>query len=210
MALYAYIVMKTAMHNLFPRFRASCAVAFCLVLAGFVWLLPAQIPDPAEVGPKIVTEAFGKLSVALGEALAKGGPAGALTVCQEKAPQIANETAAAHGVILRRVSLKPRNTKNSADEEERRILEMFQKALAEELAAKPVVISHEDGSRSFFAPILLANPLCLNCHGELGSEVLPATLEEIRRLYPADQATGYKLGELRGLWRVIFPPIQKP
>jgi hypothetical protein len=26
----------------------------------------------------------------------------------------------------------------------------------------------------------------------------------IRRLYPADAATGFKLGDLRGLWRVDF------
>jgi hypothetical protein len=65
------------------------------------------MPDPAVEGPKITAEAFAKLSGALGEAIAKSGPAGALSVCSEKAPQIAKEVAAAHGVTLRRATHKP-------------------------------------------------------------------------------------------------------
>lgn len=34
---------------------------------------------------------------------------------------------------------------------------------------------------------------------------LPENLAFIRSLYPQDAATGFKLGDLRGAWRVDFP-----
>jgi hypothetical protein len=162
-------------------------------------------PDPAIEGPKIIGEAFAKLSGALGEAIAKGGPASALSVCSEKAPQIATEVATAHGVTLRRASAKPRNPKNAPDEVEKAALEVFMAAVAKKEAAKPQVVTNADGSRSFLAPIVLGNPLCLQCHGTPNQDITPETLAAIQKLYPDDKATGFKLGDLRGLWRVTFP-----
>ena len=52
-----------------------------------VGTVSAQAPrDPSREGPAIVAEAFGRLSGALAEAMANGGPVGALPVCSEKAP----------------------------------------------------------------------------------------------------------------------------
>lgn len=162
-------------------------------------------PDPAVDGPKIVAEAFAKLSAALGESIGKSGPAGALGVCSEKAPQIAREVAAAHGVTLRRATHKPRNPKNAADEAEKAALEAFLAAVKRKEAPKPQIIVNADGSRAFIAPIVLGNPLCLQCHGMPGKEIAPETLAAIEKLYPDDKATGFQLGDLRGLWRVNFP-----
>lgn len=161
-------------------------------------------PDPAVEGPKIIAEAFAKLSGALGEAIGKSGPAGALSVCSEKAPQIAKEVAKAHGVTLRRATHKPRNPKNAADEVEKAALEAFWATLAKKEAPKPQVITNADGSRAFLAPIVLGNPLCLQCHGTPNQDIAPETLAAIQKLYPDDKATGFKLGDLRGLWRVTF------
>ena len=86
--------------------------------------------DPAVEGPKIIAEAFAKLSGALGKAIGDSGPAGALSVCSEKAPQIAKEVAAVHGVTLRRATNKQRNPKNAADDVEKAALEIFAAALA--------------------------------------------------------------------------------
>jgi hypothetical protein len=161
--------------------------------------------DPALEGPKIIAEAFAKLSGALGEAIAKGGPASALSVCSEKAPQIAKEVGTAHGVTLRRATHKPRNPKNAADEVEQVALKAFMAAVAKKEAPKPQVITTADGSRAFLAPIMLGNPLCLQCHGTPAQDIAPETLAAIQKLYPDDKATGFKLGDLRGVWRVNFP-----
>lgn len=162
-------------------------------------------PDPAEAGPKIIAEAFAKLSGALAEAIGKSGPAGALSVCSEMAPQIAKEVATTHGVTLRRATTKPRNPKNAADNAEKAVLEVYAAALAKKEAPKPQVITNADGSRAFLAPIVLGNPLCLQCHGTPNQDIAPETLALIQKLYPDDKATGFKLGDLRGLWRVTFP-----
>ncbi len=164
--------------------------------------------DPAVEGPKIIAEAFAKLSGALGETISKSGTAGALSVCSEKAPQIAKEVAAAHGVTLRRATHKPRNPKNASDEIEKAAMEAFLAALANKEAPTPQVITNADGSRAFLAPIVLGNPLCLQCHGTPGKDIAPETLAAIQKLYPDDQATGFQLGDLRGLWRITFPVLK--
>lgn len=161
-------------------------------------------PDPTVAGPKIIAEAFGKLSGTLAEAIAKEGPAKALSVCSETAPQIAKEVATAHGVTLRRATAKPSNPKNAADDAEKAVLEVFAAALAKKEAPKPQVTTNADGSTSFLAPIVLANPLCLQCHGTPNQDIAPETLAAIQKLYPDDKAIGFKLGDLRGLWRVTF------
>lgn len=166
----------------------------------------SQAPtDPAVEGPKIIAEAFAKLSGALGKAIGDSGPAGALSVCSEKAPQIAKEVAAAHGVTLRRATNKQRNPKNAADDVEKAALEIFAAALAKREAPMSKTITNVDGSTSFIAPIVLGNPLCLQCHGTPGKDIAPETLAAIKKLYPNDKATGYQLGDLRGLWRITFP-----
>lgn len=168
-------------------------------------LFAQTAPDPAVEGPKIIAEAFSNLSGALGEAIAKKGPSGALSVCSEEAPKIAQEVASTHGVTLRRATLKPRNPKNAADEVEKAALESFGSALAKNEAPKPQVITNADGSTSFLAPIVLGNPLCLQCHGTPNQDIASETLAAIQTLYPDDKATGFTLGDLRGLWRITFP-----
>jgi uncharacterized protein DUF3365 len=57
------------------------------------------------------------------------------------------------------------------------------------------------GSFTYYAPIVLNLPVCLSCHGEPGSDIKPGVLDQIKKTYPADEATGFKLGQLleRGL-----------
>jgi hypothetical protein len=143
----------------------------------------------------------------LAEAMAKGGPAGALSVCSEKAPQIAKEVAAAHGVTLRRATHKPRNPKNAADEVEKAALETFMAALVKKEPLQPQVITNADGSRALLAPIVLWNPLCLPCHGTPEQDI---AAEVLQKLYPDDPATGFQLGDLRRLWRINFPASDSP
>jgi hypothetical protein len=183
-----------------PAMKRLLLMSF-LSLAAFA----QTTPDPAVEGPKITAEAFAKLSGALGEAIGKSGPAGALSVCSEMVPQIAKEVATTHGVTLRRATSKPRNPKNAADDAEKAVLEVFAAALAKKEAPKPQVIPNADGSTSFLASIVLGNPLCLQCHGTPTQDIAPETLAAIQKLYPDDKATGFKLGDLRGLWRVTFP-----
>jgi len=166
---------------------------------------PEPAPAPAEAGPRIVAEAFGRLSTALGEAIAKQGAAGALSVCSEQAPAIAADLGKAHGITLRRATEKPRNPKNAADPTERDILAGFAKALKDKQPLQSKTVTQADGRTTYFAPIVIPAPLCLQCHGTPGRDIAPATRQALQKLYPTDQATGYKTGDLRGVWSVTFP-----
>jgi hypothetical protein len=84
-------------------------------------------------------------------------------------------------------------------------MEVFLAALENQENPNPQVITHADGSRDFLAPIVLGNPLCLQCHGTPGKDIGPETLAAIKKIYPEDKAIGYQLGDLRGLWRITFP-----
>jgi hypothetical protein len=59
------------------------------------------------------------------------------------------------------------------------------------------------GEQWVFAPIL-TNGMCLQCHGEPGSDVDETTLAVIRKKYPNDLAIDYGLNELRGIWKVSW------
>ncbi len=167
--------------------------------------LPATVEAAAiERGRAIAGEAFALLSTNLARALADGGLTNALPYCSEKARPLTESVAAAHQVRLRRISHKPRNPTNVPAAGELAILRGFQLTLGRGEPPTPVVRADEAGTVVFYSPIVITNPLCLQCHGVVGQDLQPATVETLRRLYPEDQATGFRLGDLRGAWRIEF------
>jgi hypothetical protein len=44
---------------------------------------------------------------------------------------------------------------------------------------------------------LPTRPLCTQCHGS-ASQLAPGVAERLKALYPADKATGYGVGQIRG------------
>jgi len=159
-------------------------------------------PDPAAEGSEIIAEASSKLIAALTEAIANDGTANAISVCSERAPEIAKQVGKTHGVTLRRASDKPRNPKNAANDAEKVLLAAFAAGIDRNEPPQPQIVSNPDKSTTWFAPIVISNPLCLQCHGVPDRDITPATLTAIQKLYPNDKATGYKAGDLRGLWSV--------
>jgi hypothetical protein len=47
--------------------------------------------------------------------------------------------------------------------------------------------------------------MCLSCHGSVGKDIAPETTAKLTQLYPQDLATGYALGDLRGMWSLRLP-----
>ncbi|MBV5321708.1 MAG: DUF3365 domain-containing protein, partial [Sulfuricurvum sp.] len=47
----------------------------------------------------------------------------------------------------------------------------------------------------FYKPIVINNEACLKCHGNVEGDLAKA----ITAAYPEDKATGYKMGDLRGM-----------
>ena len=133
------------------------------------------------------------------KAMTKGGSVYALEFCNAQAYSIIDSLNSINNCTISRVSVKNRNPGNhlkGTHEEE--IWQWFRNNLLSD-----TLIQHNE-SLIYFKPITIALPACLKCHGNQGSEISSATQEKIRVLYPNDMATGYKLRDFRGLWKIEF------
>lgn len=65
----------------------------------------------------------------------------------------------------------------------------------------PVTTALPDGRSAYVEPIL-TQPLCLTCHGKV---LAPEVAARIRELYPEDEAVGFEVGDLRGVFWVELP-----
>ena len=175
-----------------------------------------QAQQPAETGtphPRIaqgraIARQFGgELKAALEQAIAKQGPAQAIQVCRDEAPRISARLTEEHGASVSRTALKVRNPANAARPWQRAALQEFQTQLASGAKAESTESFevHEDGSARYLKAIVTA-PMCTLCHGDsIGPEIQRA----LREHYPADQATGFKVGDLRGAFSVEWPAARR-
>lgn len=161
-------------------------------------------PDPA--APAAAEARAAKAADALGGALMKelkaameaGGPAGAIPVCSEKAPVVA-QGLSTDGVSVRRTSLRWRNPSNAPDDFERSVLEGWERDAKAGVVSK-VVDGPGGRELRWMRPIRL-QPVCVACHGA-ADEIVADVKAEIARRYPEDKATGFKDGDLRGAFSV--------
>ena len=153
--------------------------------------------------------------------------------CPELAPAIASNYSKDNGYLVRRVSNRMRNSRNTPDAWQSKQLSSFETMAAQNKERTPFVITKPDGStmttmeyeatgsaieegieyfnymRSITIPPLTVLP-CLKCHGstEPGGEVTADLLQAIEGLYPYDLALGYKAGNIRGAWTVKIPVVK--
>lgn len=153
-------------------------------------------------GREIALVTFATLSTELGNALKEGGVSKAVEVCNIAAMPLVDSLSKAHNADIRRTSLKVRNPKNAASETEKEMLMRFEAAQKAGNAPQPEVVE-VDGMVAFYAPIV-AQPLCLSCHGKPGETVNSDDYSYIKSLYPDDQAIGYSANDLRGMWAIKF------
>lgn len=131
----------------------------------------------------------------------KRGHAEAMSVCREKAPQMAKSMSEQTGWQIRRVSLKNRNPKAAPDAWERAVLEEFDRRVAAgEIPSgmeKGEVVT-EGGQKIYrYMKALPTQGVCLDCHGA-PDRLEPAVKLKLKELYPEDKAVGYGPAEIRG------------
>lgn len=141
-----------------------------------------------------VTELKVSLKKELEQAMAAGGPDNAINVCRERAPALADEIGKKHDVAVGRSSHKLRNAKNAPRPWVKPVIDEWLEAGAAD--RKPRVVPVSEGVVGYVEPIA-TGALCLTCHGE---NVPESTHAKIKAAYPLDQATGFKEGELRGVF----------
>jgi cytochrome c553 len=153
-----------------------------------------------EKGLNIVNNTKSHLAKNLMEAMANYGPAGAVEFCNAHALTLTDSMARVQNARIRRVTDRPRNPANQANETELAYINML-KIKADRQEALPPTIMVLDGKMTGYYPIQTAK-MCIQCHGMEDTDILPETLAKIKSLYPEDKATGYAEGQLRGLFVV--------
>ena len=143
----------------------------------------------------------GNLQKELSTAMQSQGPVSAVSVCNLKAPEIADEINSSSPINVKRTSLKIRNPNNAPDDWERKVLNMFANQLQEGVPVSDLVYSEridsDDSSTFRMMKAIPVQPVCLTCHGN--EQVI---IDDVKNIiltnYPNDKATGYAAGELRG------------
>ena len=153
-------------------------------------------------GKDVMMKFGGALKGELEAAMKAGGPLEAIPVCNEKAPAIAHDISAAEGWNVGRSSHKLRNPHNAPDAFTKAAIEDFLARQEKGESADTMVkagIVEEDGKKLFrLVKAIPTGEVCLNCHG--GAEVKAETAEMLAKYYPDDQARGFTLGQMRGVF----------
>ena len=146
----------------------------------------------------LIMEFASVLKPSLKQAVQTQGPASAIKVCSEIAPQTAKQLSVKSGWEIKRVSLKARNHKSAKpDKFEQKILEKFEHYQYEGQSVAEMKHSEVvDGEFRFMKPQGVEQ-VCLACHGK---EIKPEIKKALAEFYPEDVATGYQLGEIRGAY----------
>jgi hypothetical protein len=161
---------------------------------------PAALEQQAR---ELVMQFVGRLKPELRDAMADGGPTHAIEVCASEAPKIADALSAESGWSVRRVSLRARNASRATpDDLERRVLEEFDRRQSAGEAAQTIQFSATSGDRYRYMQAQGTEGVCLVCHGDSPA---PAVDNMLQKYYPDDEATGYKLGQVRGAISLSHP-----
>jgi len=142
----------------------------------------------------------GSLKKTLKSAMREGGPVNAMEVCNIDAPHITAAHSDEKAWKMGRTSLKLRNPANAPDAWELKVLNTFEQRKQQGESIKKMEffeVIKQDGKSTFrYMKAIPTAGLCLTCHG--GAEVKAPVVAKLHRLYPQDQARGFKAGDIRG------------
>ena len=125
------------------------------------------------------------------------GPLNAISVCKDQAPAIAESLSTA-GVRMGRTSHRLRNPDNSAPEWVDTVLQTY---LGDDQDRVPKLVSLPN-DRLGYVDAIVVQSVCLACHGKT---LAPDVAAHIKKAYPEDEATGFEIGDLRGVFWVEYP-----
>lgn len=171
-----------------------------LLLAGASVTLHAETTDPDLIQARLLVKQFGgQLKAEVAAGMKAGGPVTTIEICSAKAPVIAQEVSTASGWDVGRTSLKLRNPANAPDDWELKVLQQFE---ARKAAGEPVAtleyaetIHSGDTQQYRYMKAIPTEEVCLNCHA---AEIKPEVEAKLSQIYPADEARGFAVGDIRG------------
>jgi len=189
------------------------ATALIVILSPVTLTTAEPVPETAwiEQSRQLTLQLGGQLKGELTKAIADGGAVAAINVCYTRAPEIAAQLSKSSGARVGRTALRVRNPSNAPDNLERSVLEQFATDLGSGPIDRPLEAAFEirrgDALERRYMRAIPTDALCLTCHGKT---LAPELAAAIAQNYPGDQGTGFELGQLRGAFSVIWPPVPLP
>jgi len=158
-----------------------------------------------EIGNNIAVNSQLALGKKLKGALGSGGVDHAISYCNLQAFPLIDSLSKQYQADIRRVSNKNRNPADAPNGLELQVFEAYEEQHADSTPLATNVQPLGDGEYLFTKPIIIDNALCLTCHGTFDNGLTNETAEFIKSKYPNDNATGYQIGDLRGMWSITIP-----
>ena len=156
--------------------------------------------ESKEILQKYAIETKGVLGKNLMNAINTQGTEKAIEFCSTKAIVLTDSMSIAFNASIKRVSDKPRNPINMANDNETAFINELKQKISKGEKMTPK-FTESDGKITGYFPIE-TNAMCLQCHGSKDLDIKPNVLKKIAQLYPKDQATGYKENQIRGIFVV--------
>lgn len=164
-----------------------------------------EIQSPESEVKRLALSTKKVLGQNLMQALSKGGKDYALSFCNLNAIHLTDSMSQHLNSAIKRVSDRPRNPENRATEAEANLIQEYQKMLRNGEALNPRIVKTDQGLKGYHAITTMS--MCLQCHGKKGTELDLSFYQEINKLYPEDEAHGYGLDEIRGLWIIALDSL---
>ena len=150
-----------------------------------------------DVASQLVT----RLGARLKQEIASNGPASAVDVCQIAAPEIAEDLSKQQGWQVGRVGTRVRNQNNQPNTWQQAALTQFGERAAKgekfDTMETYNIVQLQGQNVMRYAKAIAVQPMCVTCHGK-AEQIPPDVKARLQEKYPADQAIGYVVGELRG------------
>ncbi|MFY9142527.1 Tll0287-like domain-containing protein [Sulfuricurvum sp.] len=144
-----------------------------------------------------------KLGGELTTQMQSGGPIATLHFCSQNALALTNQIAQETQTSIKRVSILNRNPVNAATDEEKNLILQWEAMLHKKETLPPYELKKlSNGQSVYYKPIVINKEACLKCHGAIATD--SPLGKAIKEAYPDDKATGYKMGDLRGMIAVTF------
>ncbi len=137
--------------------------------------------------------------------LAGGSVEKAIQACQKTAGTIERQFGKSYNATVQRISHRNRNPANLASSDEMKLIRQLKQKISMDSPTLHTFLSSEDKkTKTVYLPILVAMPTCLKCHGSPTKDIEPETLALLKKYYPQDRATGFRFGDIRGMWKITF------
>lgn len=149
---------------------------------------------------KLIGEFSGELRSRLVAAIKSSGPTGAINECRLAAPAVA-DSMSQQGWTIRRVTDKTRNQDNRATLAEKNIMAIFTGSIQPKRKFFGDWKTEDSVTTYTYYKPIFVKKACLQCHGDLQT-LAPGVYQAVKKHYPIDKATGYKEGDLRGMFVV--------